>query len=256
MSKTVMAVAAHPDDIEFVMSGTLILLGQAGYELHCMTIANGHCGSTTMTREETIATRTGEARRAAESIGAAYHPPLVDDIDILYEKGLLMKLCAIVREVKPRILLLQSPQDYMEDHQNSSRLMVTAAFCRNMPNYQTDPPTPAIDNEMCVYHGMPMGLTDQLRNPVLPEMIIDVSSVMQGKRDMLSCHRSQKEWLDESQGHDNYIHLMEDMCRQVGSHGGFEYAEGWRRHLHLGFGPECFDPLSDCLANYISMRKG
>ena len=45
MSPRAFAVAAHPDDIEFMMAGTLILLGRAGYELHYMTIANGSCGS-------------------------------------------------------------------------------------------------------------------------------------------------------------------------------------------------------------------
>ena len=43
--KHAFAVAAHPDDIEFVMAGTLILLRRAGYELHYMNIANGCCGS-------------------------------------------------------------------------------------------------------------------------------------------------------------------------------------------------------------------
>ena len=41
MSRTAFAVVAHPDDIEFHMAGTLLLLGQAGFELHTMTVANG-----------------------------------------------------------------------------------------------------------------------------------------------------------------------------------------------------------------------
>ena len=38
MAKKAFAVVAHPDDIEFLMAGTMILLGRAGYELHCMTV--------------------------------------------------------------------------------------------------------------------------------------------------------------------------------------------------------------------------
>ena len=45
-TKTAIAIAAHPDDIEFFMAGTLMLLGRAGYELHYMNIANGCCGTT------------------------------------------------------------------------------------------------------------------------------------------------------------------------------------------------------------------
>ncbi|MHB9035299.1 MAG: PIG-L deacetylase family protein [Armatimonadota bacterium] len=252
-TRIAMAVAAHPDDIEFTMSGTLMLLGNAGYELHYMNVANGCCGSTTMNKEETIAVRAREAASAADLIGAAFHPSQVDDLMLYYEDSLVRRLCAIVREVSPEILLLPSPQDYMEDHTNVSRLMVTAAFCRNMPNYETNPQVPAIDNQMCVYHAPPMGFCDQLRTPIIPDFFVDVSGVMDRKREMLSCHKSQKEWLDESQGHDNYLHLMDDIASQVGKLSGrFDYAEGWRRHLHLGYGPEDFDPLSDALPEHIA----
>ena len=43
--KTAIAIAAHPDDIEFYMAGTLLLLKRAGYEIHYMNVANGNCGS-------------------------------------------------------------------------------------------------------------------------------------------------------------------------------------------------------------------
>jgi len=246
-----MAVAAHPDDIEFTMSGTLMLLGQAGYKLHYMNIANGYCGSVTLGREEIAAIRLWEAQAAAAMIGADFHPPLVDDIEIFHEPPLIRKLCAIVRQVSPEILLLPSPQDYMEDHQNASRAMVTAAFCRNIPNYVSDPPTPHVDSQMAIYHAMPMGLADQHRNPIRPGIFVDVSSVMEAKRRMLACHASQKDWLDATQGHGNYMRLMDDMARQVGGLSGrFAYAEGWRQHLHLGFGSEDFDPLGDALQGY------
>lgn len=252
MSLTVFAVAAHPDDIEMMMAGTLILLKQSGCDLHYMNIANGSCGSVTLGPKEIAAVRTEEAKCAASVIGAHFHEPLVDDIEILYEQWLVRKLCAVVREIKPNILLLQSPQDYMEDHQNSSRLMVTAAFCRGMRNYPTDPPSDAIDTEMAVYHALPYGIMDQLRKPIIPDFTVDISSVISKKRDMLACHKSQKEWLDRTQGMDNYLITMEQMSADVGKrYGGVRYAEGWRRHLHLGFGAEEFDPLFETLPEYI-----
>ena len=57
MTKRAFAIAAHPDDIEFTMAGTLILLGDAGYELHVMHIANGSCGSTEIPAEEIASVR-------------------------------------------------------------------------------------------------------------------------------------------------------------------------------------------------------
>ena len=248
MSKVAFAVAAHPDDIEFMMAGTLLLLGRAGYELHYMTLANGSCGSTTMNREQTVATRTREARDAADVLAAAYHEPLVDDIQITYRNELVERLCAIVRDVGPEILLVPAMHDYMEDHTNTSRLMVTAAFCRGMPNFPTDPPTAAIETEMALYHAMPHGLVDPLGNPVRPHLCVDVTSVADRKRQALACHRSQKDWLDHSQGLDSYLQAMDDASAAVGRMSGrFARAEGWHRHAHMGFGPENFRPLHDAL---------
>jgi LmbE family N-acetylglucosaminyl deacetylase len=250
MSDAVFAIAAHPDDIEFMMGGTLILLKRAGYQPHYMNIANGSCGTATLGKDEIVAIRLEESRLAAESIGAEFHPPLVDDIDIFYERSLLARVGAVVRQVDPRILLLPAPQDYMEDHTNASRLGVTAAFCRGMRNFTTDPPAPPVEGNVAVYHALPFGLQDQLRNPIHAEMYVDVSAVLDEKRRMLACHRSQKEWIDRSQGVDNYLKMMEEMAADVGRVSGkFRHAEGWRRHSHMGFGPEDFDPLRDVLAD-------
>ena len=49
--KTVMAIGAHPDDIEILMAGTLLLLRDAGYAVHYLNVANGCCASTTLDRE-------------------------------------------------------------------------------------------------------------------------------------------------------------------------------------------------------------
>ena len=85
MTKRVFAIAAHPDDIEFLMAGTLILLRRAGWEAHCLCIANGSCGTADLERDEIVRIRREEARAAAESIGAVYHESLVDDLQIFYE---------------------------------------------------------------------------------------------------------------------------------------------------------------------------
>lgn len=257
MARVAMAVAAHPDDIEMMMAGTLIMLGDAGYELHYMTVANGSCGSMTLSPEETAQVRGQESRNAARSIGAMYHEPLVDDLMIYYEDKLVRKLCAVVRQVRPNILLLPSPQDYMEDHMNASRLMVTAAFCRSMPNYITNPPSYPVDTQMAVYHALPHSLRDQLRKPLYPDFYVDIASVLTKKREMLACHVSQKEWLDETQRMDNYLNTMVEISAQVGRMSArFTHAEGWRRHCHLGFGPENFDPLYDALRDYAVSTQG
>ncbi|MCK4626464.1 MAG: PIG-L family deacetylase [Phycisphaerae bacterium] len=253
MSKVAFAIAAHPDDIELMMAGTLILLGEAGYELHYMNVANGSCGTATMDYDEVVTVRATEARNAARDLGATFHEPLVDDLQIYYTPSLVARVCAVIRRVRPEVLLIPSPQDYMEDHVNVSRLAVTAAFCRNMRNFITDPPVAPISDDTALYHALPWGLRDQYRKPITPDLYVNISSVIDTKRDALASHRSQKEWLDESQGHDSYLNTMVEMSKNVGKMSGrFDYAEGWIRHSHLGFAAEDFDPLSEALGDLVA----
>src|SRR5215467_7383767 len=97
------AIGAHPDDIEFYMAGTLVLLKQAGYETHYVTVASGNCGSAKQNSAKTRAQRKKEAKAAAGVLGAHFHPSLTDDLGILYEMGLLRRLASLIREVRPSI---------------------------------------------------------------------------------------------------------------------------------------------------------
>ncbi len=199
------AIAAHPDDIEFVMAGTMMHLKQAGYELHYMTIGNGSCGSAELDAATIARIRRDESRAAAAYLGATFHESLCPDIDIFYDRPTLARLGSIVREVAPEIILTHSPQDYMEDHTNTCRLAVTAAFCRGMPNFPVDPPRPVTDQDVTIYHAQPHGNCDALRNPIVPDLFVDVTQVIDRKTEMLTRHQSQKRWLDLSQGMDSYL---------------------------------------------------
>lgn len=244
----VFAIHAHPDDIEFTMAGTLLLLKERGCELHYLTLANGCCGSTTHDRQETARIRREEAREGAALLGATWHESFVDDLEIFHTPELIRRVLAPIREVQPDILLVPSLQDYMEDHQNAGRVCVTAAFVRGVPNYPSDPARPAYGRDVAIYHAMPHGLRTPMRELVVPELCVDIGAVIDRKEAALACHRSQKEWLDYSQGFGSYLAAMRDMSREVGRLSGWhEYAEGWRRHLHLGFSAREIDPLRELL---------
>ena len=253
MGSTVLAVGAHPDDIEFGMAGTLLLLRRAGCRLHYMTVANGSCGTTELPEEQIVAVRKEESKKAAEYLGATYHASLCNDIQIFYDDQLIRKLTAVVREAEPDIMLVPSLEDYMEDHMITSRIAATAAFCRNMRNYPSIPELPPVEKDLMIYHAMPAGLTDGMRRRIIPELFVDVSEVMDQKEKMLACHESQKSWLDRSQGMGSYLQSMRERTREVGRMSGkFPYAEGWRRHAHLGYLSKDGDPLRDLLSEYCS----
>jgi N-acetylglucosamine malate deacetylase 1 len=252
-AKVAIAIGAHPDDIEFSMAGTLLMLKQKGYEIHYLNLASGNCGSVQYNAAMTRSIRNTEGRAAAKVLGAHFHASLTDDLEILYDLGLLRALAAVIREVKPGVVLTHSPQDYMEDHMNTCRLVVSAAFTRGMPNFKTVPPRPTADREVTVYHALPHGLCDQLRRPIIPGAYVNTTSMHKTQLKALESHKSQQNWLDVSQGLNSYLLAMEDMSLAVGRLSkNFRHAEGWRRHLHFGYcGPDT-DPLADALGkNYL-----
>ena len=256
MSKIVFALACHPDDIEFMMAGTLFLLKEKGCDLHYMNIANGNCGTAVLSHKEIVKIRRKEAENAAKFLGAKFYPPLKNDIEVFYEDKLIRKVTAILREIKPDIMLIPSLQDYMEDHMNTARIAVTAAFCRGMKNYLSIPGRPKIKKELTLYHALPYGLKDGMGKPVVPDIYTDITAVIAEKEKMLSLHKSQKVWLDKSQGLDAYLKTMRDMSAEVGKLSRkYKYAEGWRKHSHLGFSAKDSDPLAAVLCKRYFCSK-
>jgi len=242
-----LAIGAHPDDIEFMMAGTLILLQRAGWAIHCMNLGDGRCGTGAGTVDEIVATRQAEARQACRLIGAEHHSSIAADLQIYHDTQTVAKVVAVIRRVRPRVLLLHSPSDYMEDHVNACRIGVTAAFARGMAHFPSIPETPPVSGDVTVYHALPYGLRDPLRRPVRAGQYVNVSEVMDLKRAALAAHASQKQWLQASQGV-SYLEAMVDFCRQAGKISGrFEYAEGWQRRSHLGFSRQDGDPLAQAL---------
>ncbi|MBP7141831.1 MAG: PIG-L family deacetylase [Opitutaceae bacterium] len=246
--RRVLAIAAHPDDIEFMMAGTLLELQVAGYAIHYLNVADGSCGSLVETAARTRTRRAREARTAARLLGARYHASLVQDLGIYYEPGLMRRIAAIVRKVAPSIVLTHSLEDYMEDHTNTARLVSTAVFARGMPNYRTQPRVAAIEGDVTLYHALPHGLRDAMGRRVMPEAFVDVSAVHPAKLAALAAHKSQQQWLTETQGMSSYLVDMEKISREVGRMSRkFKLAEGWRRHNPLGFCPVDADPLRETL---------
>lgn len=251
-SRTALAIAAHPDDIEFKMAGTLLLLKLAGWEIHYFNVANGDCGSLTTDAEETARIRREEAIAAAKILGATWHPPITNDLGIFYNESLLGKVAAVIRCVRPAIVLTHPTEDYMEDHMATARLAVTAAFAHGIPNFRTDPPQPPCFNDLTVYHCMPHGGCDPFRRKFIPSAWVNTSSVHATARAALAAHRSQQHWLEASQGNNSYLTAMDEHAAAMGMRSEFSaHAEGWLQHLHLGFSTRVGDPLADALgSNY------
>ena len=249
------AIGVHPDDIEFMMAGTLLQLKSRGWETHYMNVSDGNCGSLEMDSKKLGRVRTAEAKRAAKVLGAVFHPSIGHDMEVVYDLKTVRRLASVVRAVKPDVVLTHSPFDYMEDHTNTCRMVVTAVFSRNLKNFVTIPPRPHMLGDTVIYHCMPQGLSDSLRRRVIPGSWVNTTPVHEQKLAALAEHKSQQNWLDASQKMNSYMAVMVDFAQRLGKQSKkFKFAEGWRRHLHYAFSSEGSDPLkealgSDCIIN-------
>ena len=179
---SVLALFAHPDDIEFVAAGTMLQLQARGWDLHYMNMCTGNGGSVQMDGPTTSLTRLAEAEDAARVLGAAFYPPISDDLELTYSTPYLRKVASVVRASQASIVLTHSPADYMEDHQNACRLASTAAFAHCIQNFVCDPPRDAFLHDVTVYHAMPHGLCDPLRKRIHAGSYVNTTSVHARKR--------------------------------------------------------------------------
>lgn len=103
-----------------------------------------------------------EAQTAAAYLGASWYDSIANDLEVTYDLDFVRKVAAVIRQVAPDIILIPALLDYMEDHMNTARIVVTAAFAKGMPNFHTIPQVDPIQKEIALYHALPYGLHDGL----------------------------------------------------------------------------------------------
>jgi len=236
--KRVLAVGAHPDDIEFMCAGLLALLRNLGFEVHIATLTLGDCGSVDEPIESIRSIRRGEAKDACEVLGAIYHPLGFFDFCIYNDDHSNRQVTALVREVDPSIVVTHSPQDYLSDHETTSTLVRNACFYASVPNYET-PQRSRRERTSSIpylYYSHPMEGTDIFGRPVSPDFYLEVTEVFKLKTAMLSCHKSQREWLRIQHGMDDYVDSMRRWSLALGQQASarsakdVEFAEAYRQH--------------------------
>jgi LmbE family N-acetylglucosaminyl deacetylase len=236
--KRVLAVGAHPDDIEFMCAGLLALVRNLGFEVHIATLTLGDCGSLDDQSESIRSIRRAEAQDACEVLGAIYHPLDFFDLCIYNDDHSNRQVTALLREVDPSIVVTHSPQDYLSDHETTSTLVRNACFYASVPNYKI-PRRSRRERTSSIpylYYAHPMEGTDIFGRPVSPDFYLDVTDVFKVKTAMLSCHKSQREWLRIQHGMDDFVDSMRRWSRTLGQQASarsakdVEFAEAYRQH--------------------------
>jgi LmbE family N-acetylglucosaminyl deacetylase len=232
MFPVLLSLLAHPDDAEFLCAGTLTRLAREhGWKVHIATMTAGDCGSANMPPDQISRIRRLEAASAARLIDADYHCLEERDLLIFYNEPTLERVTRLIRKVRPRVILTHSPSDYMLDHEVTSTLVRAAAFAAPAPNFFADRGHgPALDSIPHLYYCDPIEGKDLLGREVRPDFVIDISSVIDKKAEMLASHASQREWLLKHHGMDQYVDSMKKWGSERGRPYGVEYAEGFRQH--------------------------
>lgn len=231
-NRRILAVGTHPDDVEFLMAGTLALLYKQKFSIHIATVASGDMGSVELTSREISSKRYQEAVNAAKSLDATYQTLGESDLHIVFDNPTRFKTAELIRKIDPYIVFTTSPQDYMMDHQLTADLVWDACFNASVPNYHTHQPNPAkpIASTPYLFYSDPIEGMNRFGERIQPEFYVDITSVVDIKVKMLEQHDSQRSWLKVKHGIDQYIISMKEWSAQRGKEVGVEYAEGFRQH--------------------------
>jgi LmbE family N-acetylglucosaminyl deacetylase len=226
----ILAIHAHPDDVEILAGGTLARLSGRGHDITIATMTPGDCGSRQWPPEEIAAIRRREAANSAAHIGARYLCLEMRDFAVFNDDPSRRLVTETMRVTRPDLVLTASPVDYHSDHEAASALVRDACFTAPAPNYLTraESPAPPLRAIPHLYFMDPVEGKDRDGNLIAADFVADVTATFDRKRAMLAEHRSQRAWLAQHHGIDDYLETMEHWTRERGRSAGFTYGEGFR----------------------------
>ena len=223
----VLAIGAHPDDIETSCGGTLAKYAKQGHKVFIATATNGNVGSATLSREEIAAIRKEEARRAAAVIGAEYICLDYDDEMFFEDKAARLAFIDLVRYCKADVILTHNPEDYNPDHELTSKIINDIAVM--IPVSKIETPNKPYDKIPIIAYFEPVnGLG------FVPTEYVDITETMEIKMAMCREHKSQVTWMQDNYkdalGNEqkDFFDDYRTIARYRGIQCGVNYAEGFR----------------------------
>lgn len=161
----VLAIGAHPDDVEIGCGGTLLNHRDTGDELCVLTLSSGSCGGVS-------SVRAAESRQSCEMLGARLVLEDLEDTRISEGPETISAISRVIEEFQPTVVYTHSPHDAHQDHRNTHRATLVAA--RGVPRlkcYQSPSST--------------IGFT--------PSHFVDITKKLPEKQALIACYRSQRE---------------------------------------------------------------
>ncbi len=218
----VLALLAHPDDMELCCSGTLIKYKKQGHDVIACHACNGNMGHMVIMPPELREIRINEAKKAGAMAGfemmtADFGDLTTNAADVSQQNEIIR----IIRYANPDVIITHNPGDYMVDHVELSKLVFNVSFAASCPHFKPEL-GPAAKVTPIYYVENDNGLD------FVPTNYVDITDEMELKEQMLRCHESQLVWLRDHDGVD-VVADQRTRARFRGIQCGVQYAEGFRQ---------------------------
>jgi bacillithiol biosynthesis deacetylase BshB1 len=199
-----LAVCAHPDDLEVCAGGIFIKAKKEGKKTGLILLTRGEAGG-----HADMQTRLHEAGEGVRLLGLDYFAQLeFPDAGLFYTPETVEKVAPHIRACSPKLIFTLHPEDYHPDHIAVSRIAESAAFVAGLNKYSNDSSDWHYDG--IVYFG-----ADLRTNPRRPDLFVDITAEAEQKRLACAAHASQ-----------NVEAFAMNMARRFGELAGVNYAEG------------------------------
>jgi bacillithiol biosynthesis deacetylase BshB1 len=175
----VLAVGAHPDDVEFFAAGTLLGMAARGQRTAIVDLTRGEMSTRGSAQE-----RGDEAREAAKVLGLAHRENLdMGDGGLRDTPGNRAALVAVLRRMRPRLVLTHFPGQPHPDHAAATALVQAAVYLAGLAKWAAPGGHVRHRPAAIVYFGLPASQP--------PSFIVDISRFAAQKDAAVRCHRSQ-----------------------------------------------------------------
>ncbi|MBL9215905.1 MAG: PIG-L family deacetylase [Opitutaceae bacterium] len=219
----ILAVSAHPDDIEILCAGTLARYAQAGHQVTWVVFTDGSMGDVHIPPAQLARRRRRESQAAADLMGARLLWPGIRDEHAMPDAAQRRVMIDLLRTADPDVIITHSPNDYHPDHRAVSQLVFDSYFQKGLPHIPRQRrPACRFGHAQLYYMDNVAGIDFQ------PTEYVDVTPTMELKRRMLACHRSQFAALAELANTD-LLEMIDTQARFRGMAAGCRYAEGFTR---------------------------
>jgi len=216
----ILAICAHPDDIEVNCAGTLLKYRQAGHKIFIALTTSGNTGSNRiLSKSQTAATREAEMLKSAIYLDAQVRFLRFDDEGLQDCSATRRAVLTAIRWADPDIIFTNAYTDGSTDHAITAELVTRVILSVGGRHHNAD--LPPINKKPQVFFFTSGG---NIENN--PRAFVDISDVIETKKKMLYCHESQYLWMQEFVEGD-FCDSMLANSRMLGIQAGCKYAEGF-----------------------------